>query len=201
VTIASALNDLSYMTLCTIGQTVVRAFYAYRDHGPPPPTEGGLLVVANHLCYLDPVFVQMALRRRVRFLMTEDFYDFRGLRWFFRWMRALRVRERGSNLDSLREARDELRAGAAVAIFPEGRLSRDGELGRAHPGAAALASLARVPVLPIRLRGTYDVFRKGWRVPRLAAVRAERRPLITPVAGRLGRKELTRRMMESLGAP
>jgi 1-acyl-sn-glycerol-3-phosphate acyltransferase len=195
------IDEIAYAAFWAAGQALLRPAMSLTVEGPPPPREGGYLLVANHLSYADPAVVMLAAGRPVRFLMTEDFYDLPGLRWFFRWMRALRVREAGSNLESLREAREALRAGDVVGLFPEGRLSPDGRMGPGRPGAAALASLAGAPIVPMRIRGAYDVWRKGWKVPRLAPVHVVRGDVLpAPGAGRRRRRETTRAIMEALRA-
>lgn len=199
--LADRLNEASFLPVVALGQAVTRTFLQLREQGPPSPRGGGLLVVANHASFVDPVVLQMAVRRRIRFLMTEDFYDRPVMGWFFRWMRTLRVSETQTNLASLRTARDALRDGEVVGIFPEGQLSPDGELQPGQPGAAALASLARVPILPVRIRGTFHVMRRGMRFPRPARVSVTRGEIIpAPARGRTDRDALTARIMSALAA-
>jgi 1-acyl-sn-glycerol-3-phosphate acyltransferase len=194
------LNDLSVVPLITLGQAVCRTLLLLREIGPPPPRDGGLLVVSNHISFVDPVVLQMTFRRRIRYLMTEDFYDVPAIRWFFRWMRALRVSETRTNLASLRVARDALRAGDLVGLFPEGGLSPDGRLQSARPGASVLASLAAVPVLPVRIRGTFDVWRRGL-FPRPGRVTVTRgSPMPPPGSTRESRRSFTRDVMEAIAA-
>jgi 1-acyl-sn-glycerol-3-phosphate acyltransferase len=196
---ARGLAELAYGAFWVTGHTVLRAYLPVRIEGPPPPRDGGLLIVANHLSYVDPVVLQAASHRRIQYLMTEDFYDIRGFRWFFRWLGALRVSTKQTNLSSLKEARATLKGGAVVGIFPEGKLSTDGTMGDAQAGAAVLAGLARVPILPIRLMGTYEVMHKGQFLPRSSPVTVRRGTLLPPPSpGRAGRRETTRRIVEAL---
>ncbi len=200
-TLLRGLNEFSYAPVLTLVQAVCRTFLLLEDTGPPPPRDGGFLVVANHTSFVDPAVLQMAFGRRIRYLMTEDFYDLRSIGWFFRWMRTLRVSESGSNLTSLRIARNVLRQGDLVGLFPEGELSRDGTLGRARPGAAVLASLAGVPVLPVRIRGTYEVWRHGMLFPRPGRVSVTRgAPISAPTSGKASRRDFSRQIMDSIAA-
>ncbi|MHC4470505.1 MAG: lysophospholipid acyltransferase family protein [Planctomycetota bacterium] len=135
------------------------------------PRRGPALLVANHQGYLDPFFLQMATVRPIRYMMTSDFYDLRAFRPFFRFVGAIRVPERGPTRDAIRDALRVLEEGGIVGIFPEGQLSRDGELGQALPGAAFLAARSGAPVVPARIRGSIDVLPKGQWLPRQAPVR------------------------------
>lgn len=134
------------------------------------PREGPALLVPNHSGYLDPLLLQMGTPRPIRYMVTSDFYDLRSIQPFFRMVGAIRIAEDGSNRESLRSALTCLNRGDLVGIFPEGRLSRDGRLGQVLPGAAFLAARSGAPVVPARVRGSFDVMPRGTLVPRQAHV-------------------------------
>ncbi len=151
---------------------VARVFFGLEFSGAAAiPRRGAAILVANHQGYLDPFFLQMATARPIRYLMTSDFYDVPAARPFFRLVGAIRVREAGLNRDSLRAALHTLARGGLVGIFPEGRLSRDGRLSPALPGAAFLAAKSGAPVVPARIRGSIRVLPRGRVLPRLHRVR------------------------------
>jgi 1-acyl-sn-glycerol-3-phosphate acyltransferase len=83
-------------------------------------------------------------------------------------MRCIPVKEEGSHLLAFKRARQVLSGGGIIGIFPEGRLSDDGELQSAAPGVALLQSLTGVPVVPAYLRGTFDALPRGARFLRRA---------------------------------
>lgn len=135
------------------------------------PREGAALLVCNHQGYFDPLFLQTATSRVVHYLMTSDFYDLPAVRPFFRLCDAIRVPTGRNPRLALEGALAVLRRGWLVGVFPEGRLSRDGKIGRILPGAAYLASRGGVPVVPARIRGSIRVLPHGRWVPRQARVR------------------------------
>lgn len=150
--------------------------------GPLPKLpSGGFIVCSNHAGYLDPVFIQLVLRRRVRFLMTNDFYRRRWGRWFFRLVGAIPVGSGRLSHEGIQRAAALLQAGYAVGIFPEGRLSTDGALGPGHRGVAVLAQSAGTPLLPLGLVGNREAWPKGER-PHRSHVRASFAPFIAPPA-------------------
>lgn len=135
------------------------------------PARGAALIVANHQGYLDPLFLQMAVARPVRFMMTSDFYDLPGARPFFRLLGSIRVSEGGAKRDALKAALAALGRGELVGLFPEGRLSTTGDFSPVQPGVAYLAARSGAPVVPARIRGSIRVLPKGeWRI-RQASVR------------------------------
>src|SRR5262245_21285353 len=103
--------------------------------------------------------------------MTDDFYSARGATWFFRIVRALPVGRGRLAASTVRRAAALLRIGAALVVFPEGRLSTTGELSRAQRGVAVLARRGRAPVVPVASEGSMRAWPKGARWFRHADVR------------------------------
>ena len=133
------------------------------------PAHGGVLLAANHVSFLDPVVVAVALyacgRRKVRFLALADLFDQPLVGWVLRGTRMIPV-ARGRGVDRMAEdAGAALEAGQAVLIYPEGTIVPPGQTRPARPGAGLLALRARVPVLPIASQGVER--RRRRRLPRL----------------------------------
>jgi 1-acyl-sn-glycerol-3-phosphate acyltransferase len=101
---------------------------------------GPLLVVPNHDSQWDPVIVGIALRRRrmLRFLARADLWKIFGLGPVLSGMRQIPIERGARDRGALSKAVEELRAGGAICIFPEGKLSR-GERLRARSGVGWLA--------------------------------------------------------------
>jgi 1-acyl-sn-glycerol-3-phosphate acyltransferase len=135
------------------------------------PKRGGLVLCPNHASYLDPAFLQLVLRRRVTFVMTNDFYMSFWGRWFFTLVGAIPVGQGRLARRGLHRAIAAVRRGQAVVVFPEGRLSVDGTLGRAQRGIAVLARRTGAPVYPVAIAGSLSAWPKGRRYPGRAHVR------------------------------
>jgi 1-acyl-sn-glycerol-3-phosphate acyltransferase len=125
------------------------------------PEAGPLLVVPNHDSQWDPVVVGLAIkpRRRLRFLARSNLWRIPGLGSALNLLRQLPVTRGAGDSAALDRAVDALLAGEAVAIFPEGGLSR-GEPVRARSGVGVLA--ARCPeaqVVLCAVGGTTDYVR------------------------------------------
>jgi 1-acyl-sn-glycerol-3-phosphate acyltransferase len=154
-----------------LGDLVLRPYFRIGVRGLEHlPASGPVILAPNHCSLLDPLVLQSALPRRIVFLMTLAWYRRRFLRPFFELMRAIAVRDDGGNRGAMTAAATALEHGAAVGVFPEGRISADGTLRGFQVGAAVLAIKQRVPVVPVRILGTYAALKKGARLPRPARV-------------------------------
>jgi 1-acyl-sn-glycerol-3-phosphate acyltransferase len=149
-----------------IGNGLGRLLVFTRREGPPLPN-GPVIVAPNHCSFMDPVVLQMTTWRHLSFLMLEAFYRPIAVRWFFRIMRAIPVKEGRGNREALSAAVDALKRGWAVCLFPEGAIALDGKLQRFHPGVSALAVSTGAPVVPVAILGTFEAYPRHKKFPRL----------------------------------
>lgn len=127
------------------------------------PRSGPLLVVANHVSLTDPPLLAALFPRRLAFLAKEELFHPALWGWAFRAAGMIPVRRGRPERGVLEEALGVLRAGGALAVFPEGRRSRDGVLLPAEPGVGLLAVRSGALVLPVAVLGTEGLDRPaGW---------------------------------------
>lgn len=126
------------------------------------PKEGPAIVVANHRSLWDPVAVGVAVPRQVRFMAKEELFQIPGLGVLLRALGAFPVKRCRSDRAALQASLEVLRQGQVVGMFPEGTRVRAGELGRFYGGAALLSLKTGAPLVPVALKGTNNIFRKGW---------------------------------------
>jgi 1-acyl-sn-glycerol-3-phosphate acyltransferase len=126
-----------------------RIFLGFTAHGEEKmPRKGALVVAANHTQYLDPVYVCMAVPRRVQWMGKKELFSF-PLGAFFYFIGTFPVDREGGGRAGLRTALNFLAKGWALGIFPEGT-HRTGEGSReAKSGTVVLAVRAGAPVLPV----------------------------------------------------
>lgn len=124
------------------------------------PAGGGLVLVANHVSYWDPVVVGCAFNRKVHFMAKSELFTIPLLGPVIRVLGAFPVRRDKSDRNAIRTAVKLLEEGNVVGVFPEGTRSQTGELLKPHLGAAMLAFKAGVPMLPVAVSGTRGVFGK-----------------------------------------
>jgi hypothetical protein len=139
--------------------TVYRVTHRGLEH---LPRTGPAVIVANHVSYVDALVIASASRRPVRFVMDHAIFRFPVLNFVFRTGRAIPIAPRKDDPALLEAAYDEvaraLADGELVCIFPEGRLTTDGELGPFRPGVGRILSRTPVPVVPLALRGLWGSF-------------------------------------------
>ena len=130
------------------------------------PDEGGVVLAANHLSFLDSVLLMYSLPRRVSFLGKAEYLTTWPTRKLFPAAGMIPVDRSGRGVArSLEEANRRLCDGEVVGIFPEGTRSRDGLLHRGHPGVAHLALKAGAPIVPVGIIGSDLAQPPGARVP------------------------------------
>lgn len=177
-----ALYAFGYACIEGTARLLFRPLFRVRAVARPRLPRGGVLLCPNHQSYLDPALLQLVVRRRLTFVMTNDFYRVPGARAFFRLVGALPVARGRMAWETMRRAAALLRLGAAVVVFPEGRLSTDGTMNPFQRGIGVLARRARVPVVPVRIDGSMRAWPRGARWLRRADVRIAFGEAVTPPA-------------------
>lgn len=126
------------------------------------PDEGPCVVVCNHVSYADAVAIAACVRRPVRFVMDHRIFAVPVLSFVFRTMGAIPIapaREDAALKErAFAQAADVLARGEVLGIFPEGRLTPDGELGEFRPGLTEILERTPAPVVPMALRGLWGSF-------------------------------------------
>ena len=113
------------------------------------PREGGVLLISNHVSFLDPVIIGSAANREIHFMARSTAFDIPGLGKLISVYNAYPVNRGAPDLGALRKTISLLQAGNVVLMFPEGTRSVDGTLGKARDGACFIAHRAGVPTLPV----------------------------------------------------
>jgi len=126
------------------------------------PDEGPALIVCNHISFVDPVVIFAACRQPVRFVMDHRIFRIPVLSFVFRTVRAIPIAPAKEDPAMMERAFEEvdkaLKAGEIVMIFPEGSITRDGELQRFRPGVTRILEANPVPVIPMALSGLWGSF-------------------------------------------
>jgi 1-acyl-sn-glycerol-3-phosphate acyltransferase len=139
------------------------------------PREGGVLIVANHQSYLDPVCIGVQLPRPTSYFAKSELFEHPRFSWLIRKLYAFPVRQGEGDIAAVREAIKRLQEGNALVIFPEGSRTHTGDLLPLEPGVGLIVKKAGVPVVPCVVNGSFD----AWS-------RHHKRPQIRPIGVRFG---------------
>ncbi|RLA77385.1 MAG: acyl-[ACP]--phospholipid O-acyltransferase [Epsilonproteobacteria bacterium] len=118
------------------------------------PQAGGVLMLGNHISWVDWALVQMAVPRRVRFVMDRSIYERWYLKRFLDFFAVIPVSPRAMK-QAIIDVERLLREGEVVCIFPEGTISRNGQLGSFKRGFEKMVGDADGVILPFYLRGLW----------------------------------------------
>lgn len=118
------------------------------------PSSGGVLLLGNHTSFLDWAFIQIASPRPVRFVMERAIYEKWYLKWILKHLGLIPI-ARGASKDALAQIHSALKQGDVVALFPEGALSRNGQLGKFHTGFERAARESGCVIIPFFIRGLW----------------------------------------------
>lgn len=124
------------------------------------PLDGPLIVAANHLSYVDPVALGVALPRPVRYIAKIELFRIPVLGPLITSLGAYPVDRSKGDIAAIKTSVAQLAAGNAVGIFPEGTRNLDGTA-KVQMGVALLASLSGAPVLPAFIKGGDQARRLG----------------------------------------
>lgn len=140
---------------------MVRTLYRLRLHGIEAnvPDDGAALIVCNHVSYMDALILSATIPRPVRFVMYYRIFNIPVMRWIFRTAKAIPIAGAREDPALMQAAFDEvdnaLAGGELVCIFPEGALTRDGEMAAFKSGVEKILERRPVPVVPMALRGMW----------------------------------------------
>lgn len=176
-----------------------RIVYRYRVQGDEHiPADGPAVLVCNHVSFVDAVLLMAASPRPIRFLMDHRIFKVPLLGWLFRLAKAIPIAPQKEDPQAYERAFAEavavLREGDLLGIFPEGGITRDGELQPFKGGVMKILDLARAegiepPVVPMALTQLWGSYfsrvevREGQNV---AMVRPFRRGMFSRVGLNIG---------------
>lgn len=153
------VSGLLYALVRLVLAPVLRLWFRARVYGSEYlPAEGAVILAPNHKSFLDPFFIGLATRRRLRYMAKIEMFraPFAGL---LVRLGAFPVRRGEADAEAFETARILLERGEVVVVFPEGtRVDQADALGAPHHGAARLALQTAAPIVPTAVAGTANLW-------------------------------------------
>jgi len=118
------------------------------------PKSGGVLLLGNHVSWIDWAMIQIACPRPVRFVMLRSIYNQWYLNPVLKFFGTIPISP-GSSRESLEQVNAKLKAGEVVCLFPEGAISRTGGLGLFHAGYERAVEGVEGTIVPFYLHGLW----------------------------------------------
>jgi len=138
---------------------LVHTLYRMHRRGTRLPEEGAALIVCNHVSFVDALAISAACRRPMRFIMDNAIFNAPVIKILAKGMKAIPIASARSDPQVFEQAFEAaaaaLRDGELVCIFPEGRLTPDGEIHDFRPGLTRILNETPVPVFPMALAGLW----------------------------------------------
>jgi 1-acyl-sn-glycerol-3-phosphate acyltransferase len=138
---------------------LVHTLYRMQKRGARFPETGAALLVCNHVSFVDALVISAACRRPIRFIMDEAIFRAPIIRTLASGMKAIPIASAKDDATILERAFEmtaaALREGELVCIFPEGRLTQDGEIAAFRSGLTRIVTETPVPVIPMAIIGLW----------------------------------------------
>ncbi|WP_233831171.1 MFS transporter [Paraburkholderia sp. ZP32-5] len=143
-----------------IAWLLVHTFYRIRlVHAERIPKEGGAVLVCNHVSFVDAIVIMAESPRPIRFVMDHQIFRTPLVGWLFRHAKAIPIAPAHQDAALLARAYDQcaqaLADGELVCIFPEGKLTRTGDMNPFRHGVSEIVGRTPAPVIPMALRGLW----------------------------------------------
>ncbi len=119
------------------------------------PAYGGVLLVPNHVTYIDAFIYYMTCPRQLRYVVIDKYVKIPAFGWFMRLFRAIPI-DPSSPRDAIVKTIDALKAGDVVCLFPEGGLTHNGMINDLKKGCELIARRANCPVVPVYADGLWN---------------------------------------------
>lgn len=164
---SSIPNSKLYELTRSIANWYFSTFYDYTQSGTGNiPRQGPVIFAANHVSFYDPPAIGASLNRQINYFARDTL--FQGL--FGKGLvqiGTIPVARENAEVKSLKAIFRALKAGGAVAIYPEGTRSPDGLLAQPKAGAGMIACKSRATIIPVRVFGTYEAYGRQRRLPKI----------------------------------
>lgn len=165
-------KKIFYRTVWTILKVFSKIYLFRQSHhvANVDSMQGPAILAANHMSFLDPPLVAVSIKHPLHFLTKRELTEIPVFGGLIRWLSVIPVRRGILDHEAMDQVRACLAAGERILIFPEGTRSRDGKIHEAKAGFGKLVYETGVPVVPVRIVGSFKSFPPDTLFPRPSPV-------------------------------
>jgi 1-acyl-sn-glycerol-3-phosphate acyltransferase len=148
----SVWETMLYLPAYLLGRLLWRVQFL---NAAPEEMKRGAVIAANHRSSLDPMFVQLAARRRVHWMVAKEYCQHKVLGLFLKALQVIPTNRSGTDINSTKYAMRYAQQGKLVGMFPEGHINLSSNvLLPIRAGAAMVAVKTNVPIIPLYIKGS-----------------------------------------------
>ena len=164
------------------------------------PLTGPVILAPNHRSDIDPIVMAAAVPRRCTFLAAAELLTRPVLGPLIRPFRVVSIRRGRFDRGAIEECLRRLARNEALVVFPEGTIGPGGCPQPAQDGLSFIAIQSHVPIVPVAITGTHEIWPSGARLPRRGTITVHfgRTIVPTPAATRRDQSALTTHVMEAI---
>lgn len=156
-----------YRCMHFITKTFFRIFYRHQVYGLEHIAGGKAILAANHASYLDPPLIGVSWPEEIAFLARKSLFAHPLFGSAIRNLNAYPITGTAQDLNSIKQICTLLENDKKVVIFPEGIRTSNGHLGMIKSGIGMLAMRCHAPIIPIYIYGSFEVWNRKKRLPKL----------------------------------
>ena len=150
------MKPLIRLLLRLVIQPIIFLLYRLRRTGVDQfPKEGGVLILGNHVSYIDAFIVHLSCPRPVRFVILESYMNVKAISWFPRVHDAIPIRPENAK-EAITLTAEALKEGSVVCLFPEGGLTRLGVTTQFKKGFELIVRKSKCQVVPFYMDGLWN---------------------------------------------
>ncbi len=124
------------------------------------PGKGRIIICSNHISYLDPVIIGAFIPRCIYFIAKRELYSNKFVASLVTFLNSFPVDRQSFSMKVFKTSFEVLENENALGIFPEGKRSPDGIMGKGKKGVGFIAVHSRAPILPVAVSGTNKIIQK-----------------------------------------
>lgn len=188
-----------YSILWIIGFMLFKVFFSLTRQGKKRiPKDGGVLLLANHRSYLDPIVLALLIPRKMNFMAKEELFCNPIFGYLIRKLGAFPLKRERLDKRAYQRALKILKEDKILVLFPEGTRSHSGKLGELKEGPMRIALSSQVPVIPVVIKGTERILPPGAKFIRRGKIQVRAGEPIFPSNYPGEKKKISRIMLREL---